>query len=89
MSKPKGTVSELHPLHAAILARPRDAKPGTWIATGTPRYGTYPCACRLGHACETAGDFPCRCWGRITGLDQMPPHCCAARAARLSRKDRS
>jgi hypothetical protein len=85
----RGVVSGRHPAHAVVLARPRDAKPDTWITTGTPRWKTYPCFCRLGTACETTGDFPCRCWGRIDydRFDNLPPHCCAARAHRLSRKD--
>lgn len=86
MSKPKGSVSGLHPLHAVILERPADAKPGVWIVAGVPVWKTYPCSCRLGRACETEGDFPCRCWGRTDGLAQMPPHCCAGRAARLAAK---
>lgn len=83
----RGVVSDGHPAHAVVLARPKDAKPDTWIVTGTPRWKTYPCACRLGAPCETSGDFPCRCWGRLDP-DLNLSYCCAARAARLaSRKD--
>lgn len=85
----KGFVSAGHPAHAVILERPAPRIVETWLATGTPWWKTYPCACVLGKPCKTSGTFPCGCWGRIDvdRFDHLPPHCCQARAARLSRKD--
>lgn len=86
----RGVVSDGHPAHAGILARPAPRILETWLIAGTPRWKPYPCACRLGDPCKTDGDFPCRCWGRLDP-DIKIAHCCAARAARtadrLSRKD--
>lgn len=87
-----GFVSAGHPAHAAILNRPAPRILETWLATGIPRWKTYPCACVLGKPCDTTNlDVfrRCRCWGRTDTerFDHLPPHCCAARAHRLSRKD--
>lgn len=84
-----GYVTAAHPAHAAILNRPAPRTVETWLVAGTPWWKTYPCACRLGMACNTdiLGDSPpCRCWGR-TDFDPDIARCCAARAHRLSRKD--
>lgn len=88
----KGVVSERHPVHAVVLARPKDAKHDTWIVAGIPVWRTYPCTCVLGKPCNTnlfGENPPCRCWGRtdVERFDHLPPHCCAARAHRLPRKD--
>lgn len=85
----RSVVSDGHPAHAVILARPRDAKPGVWIVAGVPVWRTYPCFCVLGNACNIdifGESAPCRCWGRLDP-DLNISYCCAARAARLSRKD--
>lgn len=86
-----GYVTAGHPAHAAILTRPAPRIVETWLATGMPIWKRYPCACRLGLACNTNlfGDSPpCRCWGR-TDPDLTISHCCAARAYRLARKDQT
>lgn len=87
-----GFVTAAHPAHAAILTRPAPRMVETWLIAGTPWWKTYPCACRLGAPCDTTNPDVfkrCRCFGRtdVERFDHLAPHCCAARAQRLSRKD--
>lgn len=78
-----GVVSEMHPAHAAILARPRTDPPGVWLVARVPVTASYPCRCVLGTRCTTAvqdNDSArwCRCYGR-TDVDRVPAHCCSRR----------
>lgn len=76
-----GFVSDRHPAHAEILARPAPRLPELWLIARTPTFQPYPCACRLGRNCNTYGPHPsfiCNCWGR-TDIEHVPTHCCARR----------
>lgn len=54
---------------------------GVWLVARIPTHRTYTCRCHLGKRCKTDLAFGCPCMGRIDGLDKMPAHCCARRAA--------
>jgi len=82
----RGAVSDRHPAHALILARPAPRITGEWLIARRPVHATYPCRCRLGHPCATAATEAeksrwCGCYGRIDLDRRLPSHCCARRAA--------
>lgn len=54
---------------------------GTWLVAGTDLGDTYPCLCMGMRDCGRH----CPCRGR-RDTDQMPPLCCARRAAETAER---
>lgn len=77
---------------AAVLDRPTQTPPETWLIARQPTWAVYPCRCWLGKPCRTSGGnsaYWCPCAGRTDHLDLMPRHCCARRAHETTARHQS